>query len=514
MKTGLLLLFAILLTVLPWVMTAFSPGVTGMYEDPRHVLFQGDSDVYDCIWHWRWIDDCIAGGNDPRVYHGNTLGWNNMGWPDLFLAGLFDWGYEFSLFLGSVFTAVAGYFLARSWGIGRNGSIIAAFIITWMPVRLIRIYQHYPVASLGYALGALAAVNHSLRKPGAGGPILAFVLSALAVAESFQHGITIAAGWLLTVSFNRWKGLGRTALSGLYPALGCMVGALWMLTSPGLSGTDPGMDWKESVFWGAEVQSYFLPSLAGTPIVADYMPNPFEGVVSPGFTVLVLAVLWSAQKRKWLPAAAAFVIMVVSMGPLLKFLGIPTPVPLPYMIPAKLPLLSAARAPARLGMISGIMAALAAGAFAERLKGRSAVIVPVLVVLEILPLRLETIRDNVPSFYLEETADTLRLEIPASEDIRLYSLLEAADGVPRRVKFFARGGEQMMEGIPEGLRWEPAEAPAREDLSLTGAQTVIYNRWMFPADVRERYDSIYSGIFLPCEKNDSLWVWRSNEDGA
>ncbi len=513
MSGRMLAVVVLLVLSAPWAISVLTPGTVGMYADPRHVLFSGDSDVYDCLWHFRWAGDRAGSMSDPRVYHGRTLAWNNMAWPDLLLAVIAGWGYQTSLLAATVFSALAGYLFARAWGLGRTASVIAGLIIAWMPVRTIRMYQHYPVASVGYALVALAMVRRLLTGAGAGHAFLCAAFSALAVAESFQHGFTIALGWFLTVIFSRWRGWKTTLLSGVIPGLGCIAGAMWPLTSPGLTGTDPGKDWRESVFWGAEVQSYFLPSFLGRHIIADYMPNPFEGVVTPGLTVIAAAGAWCVRKKRYFPALAALGVMVLSVGPLFKFLGTPTPVPLPYMLIAKTPWLSAARAPARLGIIVGFMAALGAGAFIAGIPGKKGWLPLGLILLEITPIPLRKIQDGVPAFYTGGTASGMRLEIPASHFIRRYALFEAADGVERRVKFFARGGEDMMEGIPEGLRWNPSEPPSREDLSGTGADEVIYNRWILPPGERALYDSLYAGVFLREEKGDSLWISRACENG-
>lgn len=510
MKTEYLLTVVLLALILPWaVLVSDHSRTVGMYADERHVLFSGDSDVYDCIWHFSWVKESLSNRTDPRVYAGKTLAWNNMAWPTLFISFIFGYGYQLSLLFSSLLTGAAGYFLARSWGLGKNGSLLAALVIVWMPVRLIRMYQHYPVASAGYALFALGMMRRWLT---GGKRILllwVFLFSALAVMEGFQHGITIALGWAVTVFLSGWKGWRRTSLSALIPAAGCIAGSLWLLTSPGVTGTDPGMEWRESVYWGAELQSYFLPSFLGRPLVTGYMPNPFEGVVSPGLTVMILAVLYCIRGKHWKAAAATAALMVMSVGPLFKLGGIPTPVPLPYMIIAKAPLLSAARAPARLGILVGFAAALAAGAMIEK-KGRVAGwILTALVVLELTPVTLNSIDSTVPLFYRWGNPVPPVLEIPASSAIRKYSLFESVDMLPRRVKFFARGGEEMMEGIPAGLAWNPSVPPVRDDLQRTGASTVVYNRWMFPPDEKSFYDSLYTGIFTSDERGDSVWIWRA-----
>ncbi len=514
MNTRVLAAAALMVLGAPWAVSLFAPGIVGMYADPRHVLFSGDSDVYDCVWHFRWVADCAGSFSDPRSYYGRTLAWQNMGWPDLYSAAICGWGYQTSLLAATVFSAIAGYLFARAWGLGRTAAVIAGLIIAWMPARTIRMYQHYQIASVGYALVALAMVRRFLVGSRTGDAVICAVFSALAVAESLQHGMTIALGWSLTVLFSRWRDWKTTFLSGFIPAAGCLAGALWLFTSPGIQETYPGKDWREPVFWGAEIQSYFLPSFLGRHIVADYMPNPFEGVVTPGLTVIAAAGAWCVTRKRYVPALAALAVMALSVGPLFKFLGTPTPVPLPYMLIAKTPWLSAARAPARLGIIVGFMAALGAGAFTAGLARKMGWAVLGLILLEITPIPLRRIQDRVPSFYTGAAASHMRLEIPASSLIRRYALLEAVDGIQRRVKFFARGGEDMMEGIPEGLRWNPSEPPSREDLAGTGAEEVIYNRWIFPAAERSCYDSLYSDIFLPGEKDDSLWIWRASENGT
>lgn len=515
MRTEYLLIVLLLFLVLPFILT---PGggnrSPGMYEDPRHALFHGDSDVYDCIWQFSWIRRSLQEGTDPRVYGNITLAWHNMGWPDLFLSYLFRYGYGTSLLVATLFSAFSGYFLARAWGLGGKGALVAGFIAAWMPIRSIRMYQHYSIASAGYAIMALAMVKHILEKGRWKYSAGAFLFAGLAVAESFQHGFTIGLGWLLTVLLSKWRGLKSTALSASIPALGCVAGALFLLTSPGLTGNDPGKDWKEAVYWGAEIQSYFLPSFLGRHIVTDYMPNPFEGVVTPGLTVMLLAIWYAWAHRHWKALAAALAVMVLSMGPLFKLGGVPTPVPLPYMAVAKTPWLSAARTPARLGILVGLMAALGAGTMIGRRGKRTAWILTGLVLLEITPPFLRTIDTTVPSFYRSGHGAGLVLEIPASSAIRRYSLFEAADGVPRRVKFFARGGEDVLQGIPPGLTWDPDTIPSREDLLMTGADAVVYNRWMFPLNERILYDSLYAPIFTPEEREDSLWIWLSDENGS
>ncbi|MCK5785408.1 MAG: hypothetical protein KAH54_02490 [Candidatus Sabulitectum sp.] len=510
MNTKHLIALLAILFLMPWAVTLTGSNETvGMYAGDDHAIVSGDSDVYDSIWQVNWIHRAFSEGFDPRVYGEISLAWHNMGWPDLFLSYITGSSYNLMLFLGALFSALAGYYLARSWGLGRNGSLIAGFIIAWMPVRAIRMYQHYSIASIGYVLLAMAFLRSWVIAGRKKNLILLLVFSAVAVMESLNHGIIIAFGWLISMLFMGKKYLKRSIIAGVIAGAGCILGSLWLFTAPGAFSQDPGKDWKEAVFWAAEPQSFFLPSFAGNPLVPDYMPNDFEGIVTPGATVVLLALLYCWKKKYWKALLAVLAVMILSMGPLLKINGVPTPVPLPYMVLAKMPWLSAARTPSRLAILTGIMAAIAAGAFIEQRKARAGWLLTGLVLLEIVPLRVRSIEATVPDFYAT-TGDTgITLEVPATNLIRRYSLFSAVDGAPRIVKFFARGGEDQMGSIPENLHWGSSSAPCESDIILAGAETVVYNRWMFTDSIRSYYDSLYENIFSEQDREDSVWVWKA-----
>lgn len=482
----------------------------GMYACPEHALLEHDSDVYDCVWHVWWVRSALDSASDPRVYYNISLAWHNMGWPDLFFSYITGTGYNGMLLFGSAVSAIAGYLLARSWGTGRNGSMLAALIIVWMPVRVIRMYQHYPIASIGYVLLTMYFVRKHILYRGWRNLTFLLVFSVLAVAESLYHGLTIAAGWLITTVLTGREHASKALKTGIVTAAGCVIGSLWLFSAPGAMGENPGKDWREAVFWAAEPQSFLLPSFLGKPVVTDYMPNPFEGVVSPGMTVGLLALVYCFMKRSWKGGLAVLAVIVLSMGPLFKMNGVPTPVPLPYMVLAKMPWLSAARAPSRMAILAGIMAACAAGAFVEKRKAGTGWILTGLILLEITPLPLRTIEATVPGFYYETAQNGIVLEIPSSDRIRRYTLFETVDGSRRIVKFLARGGEVQMEDIPASLAWGSTVEPVSADIFLTGAETVVYNRWMFSDSVRCYYDSLYINLFPEEGMQDSVWVWTAH----
>ncbi len=508
MNTRILFFILFLLLVLPWLPVLMSSTeIVGMSARDEHVVYPGDSDVYDCAWHVHWVHTALREGNDPRVYSGLSLAWHNMGWPDLFISLITGNSYDLMLMFGALFSAFTGFLLARSWGVGKSGSLIAGFIVAWMPVRLIRMYQHYPIASIGYVLASMLFIRNWTLNGGKKNFILLILFSCFAVLESLYHGITIAFGWMITSFLMGRKYVRRSMITGVLAGAGCLLGSLWFFTAPGALELNPGKDWKEAVFWAAEPQSFFLPSFAGNPLILDYMPNDFEGVVSPGATVAILALLYCWKKRSWKALAAVLGIVILSMGPLFKINAIPTALPLPYMVLVKLPWLSAARAPSRLAILIGIMSAIAAGAFIERRKAKSAWLLTGLILLEIVPFGVRSIEATVPHFYRTDAASGITLEIPSSEMIRRYSLFSIADSSPRIVKFLARGGEQQMLQIPETLKWGSTSVPSQADMVFTGADIVVYNRWMFSDSIRTHYDLLYEDLFSDQEKGDSVWVW-------
>ncbi len=511
MNTRYLLFFLSTLLLLPWLIFAFAgTGIVGMPAERADVLFAGDSDVFDGVWHFWSVRTSLDNGQDPRISDIGSLVWHNIGWPDVFLSFITGFSYNMVLFIGTLFSALAGYLLARSWGIGKAGSLVAGFIIAWMPLRLVRVYQHYMLASAGFVILSLFGVRRVLLETDKKYSILLLLTSFLALMESLYSVLIIAVGFLITAILTKNAGMKRVLFAALALSLGAALALLWFFTAPEAFSTNPSVDWKEAVHWAAEPQWFILPSFLGEPLVLDTMPNPFEGVVSPGLTVALLALIYTFRKKSWVALLCAGGIVILSMGPLLKICGRPTAIPLPYMVITRLPFLSAARSPARLSMITGLMAALAAGKLIESRKSVLAWGLIILMAVELVPLKLRTIDDTVPSCYTESWESLpVTLEIPASKAIRRYSMFQIADGAPRLIGFLARGGEWQEKAIPPSLLWNSEFLPTEEDMINSGARRIIYNRWMFEDSIQEKYDSLYTSLFTEDDKSDSVWVWMS-----
>jgi hypothetical protein len=188
--------------------------------------------------------------------------------------------------------------------------------------------------------------------------------------------------------------------------------------------------------WGAAIKEQMNHT-------GPYLPikNPSERVLFLGFSVLALAVigLWrgrrSLQVRFW--AFAAFTTWVLSLGPLLQYMGKTTftlfevNVPLPYLLLYRLPLLSIMRTPARLTVLTmlalGVLVAFALAGLLGRgyldrqriLTFRSAVwglVLPAVIVFEFLAAPFPTVPPgwNVPIYrqIATEPGNYAILELP------------------------------------------------------------------------------------------------------
>ena len=122
---------------------------------------------------------------------------------------------------------------------------------------------------------------------------------------------------------------------------------------------------------------------------------------------------------------------------------------------------------------------------------------------------LPSVSGAVPTEYHDlQTGEGPVLEVPCSPGIRRYSLFQTVDGRPRLMAFLVRsGGTAVPHDLePFSLEWN-GSPPDREQALLTGAETIVYNRWMLSDSLRCRFDSIYSGVFGGFGREDSVVIW-------
>ncbi|MFO7627546.1 MAG: hypothetical protein R6V62_09830 [Candidatus Fermentibacteraceae bacterium] len=530
MSRSLTVPLTILLTVsavtIPWLglLMAGEGMPVGLPADPADVVVEGDSDVYDAVWHFWWTERALSESLDPMfcplVFYprGASMSLHNIGWPTtLIMANPLFTGdpvsaLNLALFFGTALVFAAGVLLARQWGAGWDGAFLAGFIVALMPSRAGHLYQHYMIAQMGWGMFSLYFFTDYLKR-GRGLPF-AGLFAALATLESFYHVIFVFFGAISVMIILRRGFTKATAFRALASiTLGVALAALWFIPREGGMATD-AMTWREAVHWSAEPLSYLMPSpfgLAGAvlslPLKHPWMPNAFEGNVSFGLSVLLVFIGACARKRRWDLCLIVLFLAVLSLGPLLKWKGTPTPVVLPWMAPARFSLLANARVPARISMLAGVIAAVTAGVACKGLKPLLRTLVLFFVLFELFIPVFPTLYASVPDACLEATGPVL--DLPAGYMTRITAFYQTRHGQPRLTAFLARGGCKALEDANlSGLLMGDSAIVTVNALMATAAETALYHRMLLEPDQRVLYDSLYAPAFPSGTPDDSVWVWR------
>jgi hypothetical protein len=508
----------------PWFGILGSDTPVGVPGDSADMAVSGDSDVFDEVWHFWWVRTAVSEGRDPMycplIYHprGASLALHNVGWTSALFMSLPGMprnpvrALNLALFLGTLLTFAGGAFLARRWDAPRDGAVVAGMIMALMPCRTVHMLQHYMVAQIGWVLLALGFFTGYLRNRR--GLLFIGLFAFLAVMESFYHGLLLAAGAAAASLLAPEKpSVGRLFRGWAAVAAGFALASLWFIPRGGPVYTE-SMSWREAVHWSAEPVSYALPSslgavgrLAGLPLKYPWMPNAFEGQVSCGLAATALLALVCLKGRRLSLALVCLGIMILSFGPLLKMGGRATPIPLPWMIPARLPFFAQARVPARLGMLLGIIAGVTAGAAFRHLGSRARRALLTLLALDLFIPSLPVLPASIP-----EACRSVRgpvLDLPASPSVRITALYQTAHRRPRLTAFLARGGFAAYEeaGLSSlGMNDSTTITPQR--ILATEAETVLYHRMLLPPESRMLHDSLYAPLFPGASPDDSVWVWR------
>ena len=490
-----------------------SPGIIGIpHPEP---LLEGDSDVFEESWHFWWVSNALARGLDPRhceiIYppEGASLAYQHIGWTDTFLFALAGTSgspalpYDLSLLLGTLLTALFGWFLARSWGISRIGALFAALALAWLPSRTAHLLQHYQIANC-WTLIASMWLCRSYLTVGGRLRLVGFAVVSVAAAMQSPFLLIFAAAAIPASVFigeGSWK---KSAILGA--ALAPAAAALFLVTftAPGDAGA-LSMGWREAVYWSAEPQSFLLPSpfgplgrLFGMPAKVSWMPNVSEGVVGPGLVITGLLVWLAIRKGGWKFAVVIGALFILGLGPELRVLGRPLGIPLPFRLLQILPILEGIRAPSRFALLGGILAVIGAGVALSGMRKRTALILLGLMTAELLVPVLPAVPSRIPAACRELPEGTVVLEIPVETGARRYSLFQTATGYTRSYSFLARpGGSEHSEGISEAME---------------NADVVLYHRWLMDPSERMLFDSIYSPLFPDAGADDSVWTAHSPAD--
>ena len=470
----------------------------------------GDADTYQGVWHHWWVSRALFSGADPRfcpiIYHpvGASLVYDSVGWVDCILLAPLSrlsppLAYNTGLFLNSILVLAGVYLLARNLGSGRPASLLAALMAVWLPARVAHVVQHYQVAAAGWTFLSLAFCasivkrrNRALR-PFA----LASVCALLALLQSPYHFLMIIAGLaMLPLLIGPGSGASGLLRAGAPVVLGGMAGMGFILL--GADGGSPGMPWREAIHWAAEPQSFLLPSpfgllggFAGMPARTSWMPNVFEGVVTPGLAILFASVIGMALRREWRIGAAVGILFLLALGPQLKIFGRLTPLPLPYRLVQFVPGLAGARAASRFAILGGALLCIPAGRALTALGGWKRAALSAAIVLETLPLALPTLPAGYPEEYrvLAESGPTL--ELPASWQTRRYLYLQTIDGNPRFATFMARPPE-WSASYRRRLDSLVASSDSPQALADAAGANVVVSHWLMEDELAGDSVSVFT----------------------
>lgn len=514
--------------LLPWLVLLTGNGgmPVGLPADPADVVFRGDSDVYDAVWHFWWTERALSESQDPMfcplVFFpaGASMSLHNIGWSSTLAAANPLYGgnpvasLNFSLLFGTLLVFSAGVLIARQWGAAWDGAFLAGFIASLMPSRAGHIFQHYMIAQTGWTMMSLYFLTDYLKRRKGWRLILTGLFAGLATLESLYHVILLVSGAAAVLVLRREGRAFFPALRALGAiAAGTALAGAWYIPRVTLAETG-GMTWTEAVHWSAEPVSYLMPSpfglaglVFGLPLRQPWMPNAFEGNVSCGLSVLLVFMAVCAGRRRWLPALVFLLIAVLSLGPLLKMNGTPTGIPLPWMAPARLPLLANARVPARLSMVAGLIAAVTVGVACRNLKPLLRGFVLLLVIFELTIPALPVLPVTVPEACLRASGPVL--DLPAGCMTRITAFYQTRHGQPRLTAFLARGGSKALEDARlSGLLMGDTTIVTDSLLMSTTAETALYHRMLLEPAQRSFYDSLYAPAFPDGMPDDSVWSWH------
>ncbi|MCK4505129.1 MAG: hypothetical protein KAW14_05895 [Candidatus Aegiribacteria sp.] len=477
---------------------------------PDHTV-RSDSDVYDQSWQFWWVSYALDNGDDPRycrlIYppDGVSLVFQHIGWFDTYLFALTGisscnpaLSYNLSLLLGTLLTALFGWYLARSWGADRYGALFTALALVWLPSRTAHLLQHYQLANCWALIASLWLCREYLSRRNwkyyAG-----FAVAMLAAAfESPFLAMFAAIGMFATAFIIRasWK---RTVMLALIVIIVMIISAMFIIKAPGDAGS-PAMDWRRAIYWSAEPQSFILPSpfglvgeITGMPHRLSWMSNTYEGVVTPGLIVLIAFIFIAWKKKQWRFVLIVLSLFLLSLGPELRILGRPLGIPLPFRLLQSISVLNGIRSPSRFAILGGIFVAIGGGMAIKMMNGRLKNLFIFLFLSEMTVMALPSVSADIPGICYDIPSDRTVLEVPCDDNVRRYALFQTASAYVRQYAFLVRYPEKL-ERVPEFPEMS------------AGVDMVLYHRWLFEDDVKAHYDSLYSQYFPGFTSEDSIWI--------
>jgi len=465
-------------------------------------LVEGDSDVYDGVWHFWWTDYSLKNNLDPRTCtvidspDGVSMAYQHIGWVDTFAASVLGippvTAYTLSLYFATMLTALFAYLLAKSWGACLTGSVFTALAIAWMPSRMAHLMQHYQLANIWYLIAALWLCREFLNRDRNWKVLVPFLFAAsLAVLQSPYQGVLVGFGLLATAYIGRFPVRKTIILISVY-IISLVPFMIMLFTAPGRLG-ELSMNWREAIYWAAEPQSFILPSpfgitglITGIPAKMSWMSNSYEGIVTAGLIVLIPFIIFVIKKRRWRFASVATVLYILCLGPELRVFGRTTGIPLPFRLLQFIPGLNGIRAPSRFVLLAGIIIAVGAGIYISKLSRKWKALFMAGIILELFVPVIPGISAEIPAECYSIEAGKTVLEVPVMQNVRRYALFQTTGGYDREYTFLARG-IAMVPDMPE-------------------VDCIIYHRWLMHPDSLEIYDNRLCSLFPGFDSSDSVWI--------
>ncbi len=366
----------------------------------------GSHDAWLFLWNFWWFDKALLKDHvspfwTDQVFHpqGVSLYFHALT-PLNSLAGallrrLFDPIAAYNVLFASTFV-LSGYFMfALSLRLTGSfpGALVAGYVFAFSPFRFEHLNQLEHLSTQWLALFALALfrLGRTLARRDA---LLAAGAFTVVFYTNLYYGlfsVVMAAGFFAKDAVRvalRETPWGRVLHAWSVLALAAAAPAapfLWKMREASL---EPGL--FKVPFWikihqSLDLLSFFTPSF-NNPVLGSLLPlekmyavfTAGEPVGYIGFAVLLLGVIGildrSLPHRRFV-ALLTLLFMILAMGPALHAGGIVTlsdgkPIPLPQGFLQGLPLVGAARVPARYFSVAMLFAALAAGMGAASLARR------------------------------------------------------------------------------------------------------------------------------------------------
>lgn len=356
------------------------------------------------------------GGGEPRLV-------NLSVWPWLPLHVIFGQplAYNIVYLLSFVLSGYAMFLLVRYLGANDTAAWLAGVAYMFLPYHVAHAQGHFGAMQLMWLPMAVVSAMALVKRPSIS-RVLA--LAAVMVVQGWtEHhylvwlsllgGLAVPFYWLPLKRFVTSRA-GLPLAAALSSLLFFFVGLPYWPTARlaaqssevlalGLEQTtrfsaDPFAFMTPAVFhpiWGGLAQALFSQHFTGNTAEATH----FLGLLP----LLLVLFFWSRLKarKKYFWLAAATVFFVLSLGPRLHLMGNVTAWPLPWLLMANLPVLSAVRAVARLSAVVGmawmVLFGLVIGSQMHR-RGSGLVVLAVLL-LEFLFLPTAVQPASVPKAY-------------------------------------------------------------------------------------------------------------------